>query len=193
MCRVIIYQVCGIFLLLLLIIKKVTILKLQGFYIVTYALGIYYLNMLIAFLTPKIDPAIYDFEGNLSYCCCLMNETDSIHVFFLIWSIDEGPSLPTSANEEFRPFIRRLPEFKFWYLVFFLVDYNLWNFNIFLYHTQVFIDNSNINFIDLYVLWILQHTSILAYIVALFYHIVLHNNETTNQSMDKKVFLSTIF
>ncbi|KAI7697976.1 Protein RER1 [Sarcoptes scabiei] len=61
-----------------------------GFYIVTYALGIYYLNMLIAFLTPKIDPAIYDFE-------------------------DEGPSLPTSANEEFRPFIRRLPEFKFWY------------------------------------------------------------------------------
>lgn len=110
--------------------------------------------------------------------------------FFLIWSIDEGPSLPTSANEEFRPFIRRLPEFKFWYLVFFLVDYNLWNFNIFLYHTQVFIDNSNINFIDLYVLWILQHTSILAYIVALFYHIVLHNNETTNQSMDKKVFLS---
>jgi len=63
----------------------------QGWYIITYALGIYYLNMLIAFLTPKIDPAIYDdFE-------------------------DDGPSLPTSANEEFRPFIRRLPEFKFWY------------------------------------------------------------------------------
>jgi len=48
---------------------------------------------LIAFLTPKIDPAVYDdFEGE-----------------------DEGPSLPTSANEEFRPFIRRLPEFKFWH------------------------------------------------------------------------------
>ena len=28
----------------------------------------------------------------------------------------EGPQLPTSANEEFRPFIRRLPEFKFWYV-----------------------------------------------------------------------------
>ena len=27
---------------------------------------------------------------------------------------DEGPSLPTKQNEEFRPFIRRLPEFKFW-------------------------------------------------------------------------------
>ncbi|OUC48734.1 Rer1 family protein, partial [Trichinella nativa] len=29
----------------------------QGYYIVTYALGIYYLNLLIAFLSPKIDPA----------------------------------------------------------------------------------------------------------------------------------------
>ena len=39
---------------------------LKGWYIITYALGIYYLNMLIAFLTPKIDPAIYDdFEGTL--------------------------------------------------------------------------------------------------------------------------------
>lgn len=30
---------------------------------------------------------------------------------------DNGPELPTRANEEFRPFIRRLPEFKFWYSV----------------------------------------------------------------------------
>ena len=30
---------------------------------------------------------------------------------------DIGPELPTRANEEFRPFIRRLPEFKFWYSV----------------------------------------------------------------------------
>lgn len=30
---------------------------------------------------------------------------------------DAGPELPTRANEEFRPFIRRLPEFKFWYSV----------------------------------------------------------------------------
>merc|ERR1712179_584668 len=29
---------------------------------------------------------------------------------------EDGPDmLPTSQNEEFRPFIRRLPEFKFWY------------------------------------------------------------------------------
>ncbi|KAH9424440.1 retention in endoplasmic reticulum protein 1 [Dermatophagoides pteronyssinus] len=79
-----------IFTTVLLLIFMCRVIIYQGFYIITYALGIYYLNMLIAFLTPKIDPAVYDFE-------------------------DEGPSLPTSANEEFRPFIRRLPEFKFWY------------------------------------------------------------------------------
>uniref|UniRef100_V5H9C6 Putative golgi involved in er retention rer n=1 Tax=Ixodes ricinus TaxID=34613 RepID=V5H9C6_IXORI len=33
------------------------IVYLQGWYIVTYALGIYHLNLFIAFLTPKIDPA----------------------------------------------------------------------------------------------------------------------------------------
>lgn len=32
-------------------------------------------------------------------------------------SDDQGPELPTRANEEFRPFIRRLPEFKFWYAI----------------------------------------------------------------------------
>ncbi|XP_014662938.1 PREDICTED: protein RER1-like [Priapulus caudatus] len=64
---------------------------LQGWYIVTYALGIYHLNLLIAFLSPKIDPAL-EMEDS-----------------------DDGPKLPTSSSEEFRPFIRRLPEFKFWY------------------------------------------------------------------------------
>jgi len=58
-----------------------------GWYIITYALGIYMLNLLIGFLSPKVDP-----------------EMDS-----------EGASLPTRSDDEFRPFIRRLPEFKFWY------------------------------------------------------------------------------
>lgn len=65
------------------------ILLLQGWYIICYALGIYHLNLFLAFLTPKIDPAYMD--------------------------EDDGTSLPTKANEEFRPFMRRLPEFKFWY------------------------------------------------------------------------------
>ena len=57
---------------------------LQGFYIVTYGLGIYNLNLLIGFISPQIDP-----------------ET-------------EGPALPTKSDQEFKPFVRRLPEFKFW-------------------------------------------------------------------------------
>jgi len=76
--------------IVLLIIFGLRILTKQGWYIVAYALGIYHLNLFIAFLTPKIDPAM-DFDD------------------------DVGPELPTRANEEFRPFIRRLPEFKFWY------------------------------------------------------------------------------
>ena len=37
---------------------------LQGWYIVTYALGIYYLNLFIAFLTPKVDPQFEDDSGS---------------------------------------------------------------------------------------------------------------------------------
>ncbi|XP_041377238.1 protein RER1-like [Gigantopelta aegis] len=79
---------CGTVALILMYSLRVYIL--QGWYIVTYALGIYLLNLFIAFLTPKTDPALLDDN-------------------------EDGPSLPTKANEEFRPFMRRLPEFKFWY------------------------------------------------------------------------------
>jgi len=58
---------------------------INGWYIITYGLGIYVLNLLIGFLSPQADPE------------------------------SEGPTLPTSRDDEFRPFIRRLPEFKFWY------------------------------------------------------------------------------
>lgn len=79
----------------------------------TYALGIYHLNLFIAFLTPKIDPAM-DFDGKFTvihsvYVLCTLT--------FMLLAEETGPELPTRANEEFRPFIRRLPEFKFWYSV----------------------------------------------------------------------------
>jgi len=74
-----------------IVLFSLRIIALQGFYIVTYALFIYYLNMFLSFLSPKIDPA---FE---------MDSED-----------EDGPSLPSSNNDEFRPFMRRLPEFKFW-------------------------------------------------------------------------------
>lgn len=62
---------------------------IQGFYIVSYGLGIYVLNLLIGFLSPMVDP-----------------ELEAL----------DGASLPTRGSDEFKPFIRRLPEFKFWYI-----------------------------------------------------------------------------
>jgi Rer1 family len=49
----------AIFLLVLFLLR---IFTKQGFYIITYALGIYHLNLFIAFLTPKMDPAL-DLDG----------------------------------------------------------------------------------------------------------------------------------
>ncbi len=59
---------------------------LRGFYIVTYALGIYNLNLLLGFLSPQVDPEL------------------------------EAPTLPSKRDDEFQPFMRRLPEYKFWYV-----------------------------------------------------------------------------
>ncbi|EST06900.1 Retrieval of early ER protein Rer1 [Kalmanozyma brasiliensis GHG001] len=107
----------------LLFLFMLRIVLSQGWYIVCYALFIYLLNLFLAFLTPKFDPS---YEQDLA-------EQD----------VEEGePGLPTSASaaakgpsgggglmsgvfggslngqstdDEFRPFIRRLPEFKFWH------------------------------------------------------------------------------
>ncbi|CDS00734.1 related to RER1 protein [Sporisorium scitamineum] len=105
----------------LLFLFMLRIILSQGWYIICYALFIYLLNLFLAFLTPKFDPS---YEADLA-------EQD----------VEEGePGLPTSASaasagggggglmsgvfgsslngqstdDEFRPFIRRLPEFKFW-------------------------------------------------------------------------------
>lgn len=64
---------------------------------VAYSLGIYLLNLFLAFISPKFDPS-------------LESDTD----------MEDGmpagsSSLPTKSDEEFKPFVRRLPEFKFWY------------------------------------------------------------------------------
>ena len=52
-------------------------------------------NLFLAFLQPKIDPSL---EMDM--------EADSVE--------EGGPVLPTRSDDEFRPFVRRLPEFKFW-------------------------------------------------------------------------------
>lgn len=68
----------------ILCIYALRVYLVNGWYIVTYGLGIYLLNLFIGFLSPQIDP-----------------ETD-------------GLLLPQKNAEEFRPFSRRVPEFKFW-------------------------------------------------------------------------------
>ena len=60
----------------------------QGWYIVTYALGIYILNLFIGFLTPQSRE---------------QQEEEA-----------DGLKLPTRDDEEYRPFERRVPEFVFW-------------------------------------------------------------------------------
>ena len=45
-----------IFVFLLLVVYAVRVTLLQGWYIVTYALAIYILNIFIAFISPKFEP-----------------------------------------------------------------------------------------------------------------------------------------
>ncbi|TXG74580.1 hypothetical protein ES288_1Z031700v1 [Gossypium darwinii] len=66
--------------LAVVLIYAVRVYFVQGFYIVTYGLGIYLLNLLMGFLSPQVDP-----------------------------EMEDGPSLPVSGSDEFRPFVRRLP------------------------------------------------------------------------------------
>ncbi|KAL1941478.1 hypothetical protein VTO73DRAFT_7295 [Trametes versicolor] len=71
----------------------------EGWYIVAYAQAIYLLNLLLAFLQPKFDPSLQD--------------------DLLADEIEEGGEesqspLPSSRDDEFRPFVRRLPEWQFW-------------------------------------------------------------------------------
>lgn len=69
-----------------LVAYAIRVYLLKGFYIVTYGLGIYNLNLLLGFITPQVDPELEH----------------------------DAPGLPTKSDQEFRPFVRRLPEFKFW-------------------------------------------------------------------------------
>jgi len=72
-----------------LLLYIIRVYSVGGFFIITYALGIYLLNLLIGFLSPSMDPEEQDGLGEVS--------------------------LPQSGSDEFRPFVRRLPEFQFWY------------------------------------------------------------------------------
>jgi len=73
--------------LFLMVLYVFRVAYFGGWFIISYGLGIYLLNLLIGFLTPQVDP-----------------------------ELDEPSPLPTNREDmEFKPFVRRLPEFKFWY------------------------------------------------------------------------------
>ena len=69
--------------------------------------AIYLLNLFLAFLQPRFDPSLQD--------------------DLLADEIEEGGEemsspLPSQRDDEFRPFVRRLPEWQFWYAA----SYSLW-------------------------------------------------------------------
>ncbi|GJE91427.1 retrieval of early ER protein Rer1 [Phanerochaete sordida] len=81
----------------LLAVFMLRIVFVQGWYIVCYAHAIYLLNLLLAFLQPKFDPSLQD--------DLLADEIEGG---------GEETSLPSARDDEFRPFVRRLPEWQFW-------------------------------------------------------------------------------
>ncbi|KAF8435017.1 retrieval of early ER protein Rer1 [Boletus edulis BED1] len=83
----------------LLVLFMLRIVFSQGWYIVCYGLAIYLLNLLLAFLQPKFDPSLQD--------DLLADEIEE-------GATDSGPTLPSQRDDEFRPFVRRLPEWQFW-------------------------------------------------------------------------------
>ncbi|PON43154.1 Retrieval of early ER protein Rer [Parasponia andersonii] len=74
------------------LIYSLCIYLVQGFYIVSYELGIYILNIIIGFLFSQVDPEIQDLSSSDGFIAL---------------------TLPTRGSNEFSPFVRHLFEFKF--------------------------------------------------------------------------------
>lgn len=94
----------------------VRIYYIGRFYLLTYCLSLYLLHAFIVFLTPKNEeiPDIFD-------------------------DVDTDFEIPVNIDNEFRPFIRRLPEFQFWLLFLKMVGgaFVLTFFRIFNIHAHV--------------------------------------------------------
>ncbi|KAH7883212.1 retrieval of early ER protein Rer1 [Phlebopus sp. FC_14] len=82
----------------LLFVFMLRVVLAQEWYI--DGLAIYLLNLLLAFLQPKFDPSLRD--------DLLADEIEEGT------AEENGPSLPSQRDDEFRPFVRRLPEWQFW-------------------------------------------------------------------------------
>ena len=89
-----------LFALILLLIYILRIVLTEGFYCLTYLIGILFLNSFIGFISPLEDPEEYE-----------LNSDDSF--------------LPQKNNEEFKPFQRKLKEYSFWELVCITLIYSI--------------------------------------------------------------------
>lgn len=85
--------------LVLLVLFLLRVVIARGWYVVCYVLAIFMLNMFLAFLTPRFDPSLQD---------DVRSEEQEAGI-----NAEE-----MQKNEDFRPFMRRLPEFRFWFLSF---------------------------------------------------------------------------
>ncbi|MED6118405.1 hypothetical protein PIB30_002111 [Stylosanthes scabra] len=83
-------------------IYVVRVYYVRGFYIISYGLSTYILNLLIGFLSPQPGPQIDILELN----------DDPHHQHH-----HHDDHHDYDDHEEFKPFIRRLPEFKFWFSI----------------------------------------------------------------------------
>ncbi|TYJ54129.1 hypothetical protein B9479_005227 [Cryptococcus floricola] len=99
------------------IIFLLNVIIRQGWYIVCYALAIYILNLFLAFLQPRFDPSLAEDlaaddveEGAPGLPGGGAGAKPAGGIKGLLNGFSTG-----EEDEEFRPFIRRLPEFKFWY------------------------------------------------------------------------------
>ncbi|EJW04654.1 hypothetical protein EDEG_01145 [Edhazardia aedis USNM 41457] len=80
-----------VFLILFMILYFLRIIVIQQFFLITYCVSIYLLHGLIEFLTPKEENIPDPFD----------NFEDDVYE-------------QTTLDDEYRPFIRRMPEYKFW-------------------------------------------------------------------------------
>ena len=74
--------------ILVLLAYALRVNAMGGYHIVSYALAIYLLNLFLGFITPKFADLDVEEEDN--------------------------PVLPVNDKDEFKPFVRKLPEVRFW-------------------------------------------------------------------------------
>lgn len=74
-----------------LITYFIRIIIIESHYLITYILSIYLLHALIGFCTPREESIPDPFEN-----------------------FDDDVYIPQTIDDEFRPFLRRLPEYDFW-------------------------------------------------------------------------------